>query len=216
MLRELLNKLSGRQLTAIILAAILVPGAVGAAVTFQPVAIVEPGSGRQSYIDGSRRLAVFDPIAGYRSNPANSVEISTSNYGSRCETYQQYKIPNGKSLVITAISGFERLYDKSSQSSGFYVYVGANCSGHILTAHYSSVSSASPSAPVAVDLGVGITVKSGSTVSVYSLNNYGYTFLHGYLVPASAVPITTTAEEAANESKPITAEEVTAKFKQFK
>lgn len=215
MLRELLNKLSGRQLTAIILAAILVPGAVGAAVTFQPVAIVEPGSGRQSYIDGSRRLAVFDPVAGYRSNPANSVEISTSNYGSRCETSQQYKIPNGKALVITAINGYENRHSEV-QFSGFYVYNGAGCTGSFLTVHSTNIPSVGMRTPVSVDLGSGILVKAGKTVSIYSLNNYGYTFLHGYLIPASAAPAAATAEEAANEPKPITAEEVAAKLKQFK
>jgi hypothetical protein len=214
MLRELLSKLSGGQITTIILTLILVPGAVGAAVTFQPVAIVEPASGRQSYIDIGRKLYVYDPIAGYRNNPANIVTIPISNSGSKCETSRQYVVPAGKALIITAISGFENANDSTSGSIGFLVHDGANCTGSLVAAHVSSAANGARYAPVNVDLGVGIAVKAGKTVSLTSFSNFGVTFLHGYLTPASAVPAAMTAE-AANEPASISAAEATAKLRQY-
>ena len=114
MLRELSNKLSSGQITLIILAMIFVPGTVTAAVVFQPVAIVDPSSGKQSYVDNSRRLSVFDPVAGHRNNPANYVRIAISNNGSQCEVNQQYVIPTGKSLILTAISGYSYMYGSTT------------------------------------------------------------------------------------------------------
>lgn len=213
MLRELVNKFSGRQLTAIILAAILVPGAVGAAVTFQSVAIVDPFTRKQAWVDSSRRLSVFDPIAGYRNNPLNMVEIYVSNNISRCETRFQYKVPAGKALIITAISGYEQYYNLSY--AGITVYDEANCQGAVLTSHFSPVSNSSLYAPIAIDLGVGILVKPGKTVSVASTSNVGLTFLHGYLVPAAAAPAAGLAE-TESEPTPITADEFAAKLKRYK
>lgn len=212
MVREVLSKLTGWQITSIAWALILVPGAVTAAVTFQPVAIVDPTTGKQATVDSGQRLRVFDPVAGYRNSPASFVSIKVSNVGTQCETSWQYIVPSGKALVITAISGYESQTSPSVNASGYFVYDGANCVGQLLTAHYSFVSSGSPRAPVAVDLGVGIVVQAGKTVAVRSDNNFGYTFLHGYLIPASAVPATPSAE-VVREPKAITAAEVAAKSK---
>ena len=209
MLQEILAKFTGGQLTAMILAAIFVPGAVGAAVTFQPVTIVDPNTGAKSLVDAGRRLWVFDPIAGYRNSPANAVDIKISNGVTGCETFYQYTIPAGKALVITAISGFEAGDTAIGDNAGYYIYDGASCSGTTLTAHFSA---AGTRQPVAVDLGNGIVVKAGKTVSVYSLNNNGYTFIHGYLVPATAAPAVP-ASEIAYEPKPITAADVATKMK---
>ena len=211
MLREILGKFTGGQLTAIILAAILVPGAVGAAVTFQPVTIVDPNTGSKSYVDPGRKLWVYDPFAGFRNNPANFVEVFVSNLGDSCETFYDYTIPSGKALVITAISGIEDQYGTSTYA-GFYVYDAPDCSGKLVAMHASSVTSSLPSAPVTVDYGSGIVVKAGKTLSVFSKHNLGYTFLHGYLVPATAVPAVPSAE-AMYEPKPITAADVAAKSK---
>lgn len=214
MFRDIVSKLSGSQITTIVLALILVPGAVGAAVTFQPVTIVEPATGKQSYIDSGRKLHVYDPIAGYRNNPANIVTIPISNSGSKCEMSRQYVVPVGKALIITAISGFENANDSSSGPVGFLVYDGANCSGSLVAAHVSSASTGARYAPVNVDLGVGIAVKAGKTVSLTSFSNFGVTFLHGYLAPASAVPAATTAE-AVSEPASISAVEAAAKLKGY-
>jgi hypothetical protein len=214
MFRDIVNKLSGGQITAIILALILIPGAVGAAVTFQSVTIVDPASGRQSYIDSGRKLYVYDPVAGYRNNPANMVTIPMDNGGSACETSRQYVVPAGKALIITAISGFEAPGASSSSYSGFLVYDGAGCSGSLVAAHVSSTSNEVTNVAVNVDLGVGIAVKAGKTVSLLSISNFGFTFLHGYLLPASAVPAAATAE-AAIDPRPISAAEAAAKLKRY-
>jgi hypothetical protein len=192
MLRDIVNKLSGGQITMIILALILVPGAVGAAVTFQPVAIVDPTSGRPSYIDSGRRLYVYDPVAGYRNNPANIVEINFRNSGTRCEGVA-YTVPSGKVLILTNITGNAQYDDL--QYAEFLVIDGGNCSGRVLTSLRSSVSPTSPATPVALDMGGGIVVQPGRTISLYSYHDKGFTSLHGYLAPASAAPAASSAQQ---------------------
>ena len=209
MLREISNRLSGGQITLIILAAILVPGTVTAAVVFQPVAIVDPTSGKQSYVDNGRKLWVYDPIAGYRNNPATYVRIAISSNGSQCETNQQYVIPAGKSLILTAITGYLFLYGNSN-FAGYHLLDGAGCTSSSITSNIASVSSASPAVPVAVDLGTGIVVAAGKTLSLRSVANQGPTYLHGYLVPAGAFPAMASAEGEAQVPR-IEATEVAAK-----
>lgn len=206
MLRELLSKFSGGQLTWLATIAILVPGTVGAAVAYQPVSIVDPSSGAKAYVDAYRRVSVYDPIAGYQNNPVNFVEIAVSN-GNKCDTGYQYAVPAGKALVITAISGykFRGSFDGLSQ---FYVYDGPGCTGKVLTNHSSQLTQTDLTSSFNIVLGTGIPVKAGKTVSVLSINNLGYVFLHGYLVPAGAVP----AGPAAGEPKGISAAEVNAKL----
>ena len=210
MLREISNKLSGGQITLIILAAILVPGTVTAAVVFQPVAIVDPSTGKQSYVDNGRKLWTFDPVAGYRNSPANFVRISISNNGNQCEASQQYVIPAGKSLILTAITGYAYLYSNNA-SAGYHLFDGANCTSSAMTSYVASVSSAAPAVPLAIDLGTGIVVAAGKTLSVKSVSNAGYTYLHGYLVPAAAVPATASADGEAQPPR-VAATEVAAKM----
>jgi hypothetical protein len=200
MFRDLVSKLSGGQITTIILALILVPGAVGAAVTFQPIAIVDPTSGRPSYIDPGRKLYVHDPIAGYRNNPANVVHVSMRHFGTTCDG--SYTIPAGKALIITSISGYEQQYNNMLRS-GVTLIDGARCSGLVLADHMSSVSVAAPAAPVAMKFGAGILVRPGRTVSFTSYYNIGTTYMHGYLVPAAAVAATASAQEREGPS-PVT------------
>jgi hypothetical protein len=192
MFRDIVNKLSGGQITAIILALILIPGAVGAAVAFQPIAIVDPSTGRSSYIDSGRKLYVYDPIAGYRNNPANVVHVSMRHFGTTCDG--SYTIPVGKALIITSISGYEHQYNNQLRS-GVTLIDGLRCSGLVLADHMSSVSVAAPAAPVAMDFGAGILVKPGRAVSFTSYYNIGTTYMHGYLVPAAAVPAAASAHE---------------------
>jgi hypothetical protein len=185
MFRDLVSKLSGGQITTIILALILIPGAVGAAVTFQPIAIVDPSTGRSSYIEPGRKLYVYDPIAGYRNNPANVVHVSMRHFGTTCDG--SYTIPAGKALIITSISGYEHQYNNQLRS-GVTLIDGLRCSGLVLADHMSSVSVAAPAAPVAMNFGAGILVRPGRAVSFTSYYNIGTTYMHGYLVPAAAVP----------------------------
>ena len=78
-----------------------------------------------------------------------------------------------------------------------------------MTSNLASVSSASPAVPVAVDLGTGIVVAAGKTLSLKSVANHGNTYLHGYLVPATAVPAMADVDTQAPR---ITAAEVAAKM----
>ena len=153
---------------------------------------------------------LFRSIAGYRNNPANIVEIVVSNLGTQCESAQQYIVPAGKALVLTAVSGYA--IATASGPSGYFVYDGAACGGSLITAYVASASSTSLASPVAVEFGAGLVVKPGKTLAVYSSNNTGYTFLHGYLVPAGAVPAVASADASA-EPTPITAAAVAAKMK---
>jgi len=209
MLRDLLSKLTGAQITIIALALIFVPGTVAAAIAFQPVAIVDPITGKQSLVDKFRRLSVYDPVAGYRNNPANYVEIFVSNSGDLCDTSFQYTVPAGHALVLTAIAGDVVQTSTSFSRSGFSLYDGPSCVGNLLLHHLSSVSSAASANPVAVDLGNGIVIRPGKTVSMWSINNYGYTFMVGYLVPASAVPAT------ALDGRAISASDIAEKMRRM-
>lgn len=213
MLREIVNKLSGVQITMITLAAILVPGAVSAGITFQPVAIVDATAGFKAAVDNGNKLHVFDPIAGYRNNPANTVEIVVSNGGANtCQTAYDYPVPAGKALVVTAITGYFSQYVPTINYSGFTVYDGAVCSGHVVAASSSSVNSSGPTAPVSQEFGVGLVMKAGKTVSVKSYNNFGFTFIHGYLVPSAAAPVATGVDAMA-EPRSVTAADADKKTK---
>lgn len=214
MFGKILDKLSGSHITAIAITAMVVPGAAVAAVAYQAVAIVDPNTGSRSYVDSGRRLSVYDPIAGYGNAPWNKVEIKISNSGNLCETNYEYKVPTGRALIITAVSGYETQYSTSVNFSGYHLYDNTGCSGNFLSAHISPVTSSSQRVPLAVELGSGVVVRPGKTVSVYSVNNYGFTFLHGYLVPASSIPAAAAAG-AAGEPRSISAAEVAAKAAKF-
>jgi hypothetical protein len=217
MLRDVFSKLSGGNIAAIIIAAILAPTAVYAvAPALMTIASI---TGVPATVDAAHRLWVYDTVEGvyqapqyYRNNPANFVDITVTNHGFVCETSQQYVIPAGKALVMTAISGYTDFTTDLTNISGVLIYDGAGCTGKLLTTYLSTVRADLPFSPVNASFGQGIAVKAGKTVSVFSNENNGYTFIHGYLVPASAVPAASLAE-AALEPKPITSAEVMAKMK---
>ncbi len=73
--RKLFGLFSGAQLTCMVCAAIVTPGAVYA-VTFTSVVITDPGTGKQAAVDSGRRLYTYDPVAGLANNPVNLVQIS--------------------------------------------------------------------------------------------------------------------------------------------
>ena len=185
--RAIFDRLSGTHITIIVCAAILAPSALYGAVTYSNVAIVNPATGTAAVVDNRGHLNVVDYYGEYASNPLNQIDILVSNTGTTCETLAEWPVPNGKAFIITAMSGYKYQYSSSSNYAGVLLWSGSNCSGHLLTTHYDSVSQTSPAAPVAVQYGSGIPVAAGSTVSIYSNNNNGFTSLHGYLVPAAWV-----------------------------
>jgi len=202
MLDKLLEKLSGRQITAIILALIFVPGAVGAAVTFQPVTIVDPTTGKQSLVDGGRRLYVYDPIAGYRNNPANNVQLSASG-GVSCST--AWTAPAGKALIVTSLDGYFQSASTSSTAAGFQLVSGSCATATTLAQAYTDASFTNHVAPVNLDFGPGIVFRAGKDITVRWHNNTGYLYLHGYIVPDSLFP-QASALAAGGISQPNTAD----------
>jgi len=187
MLRDLLDKFSGRQLTAIILAAILVPGAVGAAVTFNPVAIVDPLTGKQSAVDAARRLLVVDNLAAYENNPQNYVRISGLALGNG-STYQIYTVPAGKSLIIKSVN---TTYSGGRAGWDNWIYFYHSTTG---PENY-IIGFDEPGAMGGhnVSLGNGFYVHSGEALLYKGGTQYGYTYMlnisiEGYLVPSTAVP----------------------------
>src|SRR4051794_9623786 len=185
--RRVLGLFTGTHITVMVCAALLAPGAVYAIAT-TAVAITDPVSGHQAAVDAGRRVYTLDAIAYYKNNPANQRDIYISNTGNVCENAYQYTIPAGSGFIITAMSGLEYKYSDANNYSGIFVNSAPNCTGTSITSHVSSVSTTAAIAPIVAEYGVGIPVPAGSTISVFSINNFGYTYIHGYLVPASAVP----------------------------
>ncbi|WP_374308219.1 hypothetical protein [Methylocella sp.] len=187
MFRELLDKFSGRQLTAVALAAILVPGALGAAVTFQPVAIVDPGTGKQSHVDGARRLFVVDPVAGYTNDPGNIVNIA--DFSTNASGFHPiYTVPNGKTLLIRSIS-WSYYSDTEGNNSYAYLYdVKSNVKFNFEGLHVAESQTAS--------FAPGILVASGALSFIYSGKGGSRLYIQGDLLPASAAPAPSSQEAA--------------------
>ena len=70
MFRKILESFNATHITAIIIAAMITPGAVYA-VTESNVVITDAKSGATASVGVSHNLNVYDPIAGYANNPAN-------------------------------------------------------------------------------------------------------------------------------------------------
>lgn len=184
--RKLFGVLTGWQLTILGSVAILAPGVVYAAVNFQAVAIVDPGSGTKSKIDAGRRLHVFDPVANQENNPANFVNVQFIHNGTAntAKCLLVYTVPSGRALVITGVSGsVEKL--SGSNSSSFYIDSSDTCPSPDLVGY--SVA-AQTYTLIESNLQPGVAVPSGSKVSTYTFNANAYGFIRGYLVPASWVP----------------------------
>lgn len=213
MLRKFSESFTATHATIMFGLALFAPGAFVMAAAVTPV-IIQDSAGRQASVSGGQ-LKVYDQLADYAKDPANAVDVAVRNSGNQCERTQSYRPPSGKSLVITAASGFFEQSTISPYYSGFTLYSGAQCNGRLLTAYDAGVvspdGSSSAFAPVSVQFGNGIVLPQGQALSLYSVNNQGFTFIHGYLVPASAVPAPGTAE-AAWQGEPVTAEMVAAKM----
>ena len=97
--RRLFGIFSGAQITFMVCAAIITPGAVYA-VTGTSVFITDPTSGKQAEV-ASGRLYTYDPITAYANNPANLVVLAGS-----CKPNTVTKIftvPAGKVIILKAL-----------------------------------------------------------------------------------------------------------------
>lgn len=193
MMRELLNKFSGRQLTALAIAALFVPGALGAAVVFQPVSIVDPNTGTKSFVDLGRRLYVHDPIAGYTNNPGNIVNVTQGMFSNNA-AFPLYTTPTGKAFVIKSA---QFSYFGNADRNNIYLYL-TNTSGHTMavvealetagTLHYSY------DPGIVVASGQQLMARFGSTDG--QGGRYALLTLQGYLVPAASLPAALSLEAA--------------------
>lgn len=196
MITELLKKFSGAQLTAIVLALIFTPAAVGAAVSFQPVAIVDPSTGKQSYVDNGRKLWTYDPVAGYRNNPYNFFQMSVNPVFADNTLHVIYTVPTGKALILTAVNISH--YHGIAGNDNFLYVMTQNYGRYI--AGFDDVNAAGTHT---IDLGTGYYLHSGDRLQYLGGNGSNSTMgaimsLTGYLVPDNTLP-PVTAQVAAEQ-----------------
>ncbi|HMN71779.1 MAG TPA: hypothetical protein PKA55_07910 [Rhodoblastus sp.] len=190
MLRALVDKLSGFQLTAIILAALFIPGAVGAAVTYQAVGLIDPITGVKGRVLAGGRLWTQDYFADFKNNPINRVRISNSTIGDG--TYRViYTIPSGKALIIDGAT--VTIYNGTNGADN-YMY----CS--VGSMYITLLDSPNSVATQSYNLGSGIYLHPGDKIqckgsNFTNANLVGLILMQGYLVPAAAVPAIGSVEE---------------------
>lgn len=192
-MKSLLDKLSGTHITILALAAMSVPSALGAAVVYQAVGIVDPTTGTKALVDAGRRLYVHDPIAGFANNPYNTVNLvhSVSSDG---KTTAVYTPPAGKALIIKSV---QFNYYNNSLLDEIYLSLN-NPYGNSLAmirAHDKAGSLSSVYEP-------GIVLRSGQQLSSIfgtsnpSVTKYALLYVQGYLIPANSLPAPSSAEAA--------------------
>lgn len=189
-MRGILNKLSGTHITIIALAALSVPGALGAAVVSQAVSIVDATSGVKAFVDAGRRLFVYDPIAGLANHPANIVNIVQSA-SSDNNIYPVYTPPAGKALVIRSAQ-FSYYLNEAQNSLWLYLanQIGANKFNFQASEKSGSLESVFEPG-VVLQGGEQLTLRFGSSNGGAK---FGMLTLQGYLVPTSAIPATASLE----------------------
>ncbi len=80
--RRYFGPFSGTHLTVMVCTALLVPGALYAAVNYTNVAISDLNLGTTATVDVQNRLRVYDFVAGYTKNPNRVVNIVDNTDGS--------------------------------------------------------------------------------------------------------------------------------------
>lgn len=190
-IREVLSKFTGGQLTAIVITAILCPTAVGASYSFQPVAIIDPATGKQSMVDNGRRLIVYDPVAGDKNNPSNLVNISAylANNGT---TQVLYTVPSGTAIVLTSAS-MSYFGGVAGNDNYTYCYRKTPTVQHLI-ANFDDTAVAGTHN---MNFGSGIYLRSGDVLRCQGRNGAGSTMstaihFEGYKVSNSSVPAATT------------------------
>lgn len=191
MVKELASKLSGAQITLLGLAAILaVPGALVAAVTYTPVAIVDTTSGKQARVDSGQKLWTFDYYAALRNNPANFVHIGASVISNGNLTIL-YTVPTGKALILTSAN---TVYYNGTSGGDNYLYC-YNKGSYLFGFENPAVVGQH-----SVGFGSGPFLHAGATIACFGATATGSiaarVSIQGYLVPDNAVPATGSAEMA--------------------
>ena len=191
MVKEIASKLSGAQITLLGLAAILaVPGAVVAAVTYTPVAIVDTTSGKQAHVDSGQKLWTYDYYAALRNNPANFVHIG-ANVISNGNAIILYTVPAGKALILTSAN---TVYYNGTSGGDNYMYC-YNTGSYLFGFENPGVTGQH-----SIGFGSGPFLHAGATLACLGATSSGSitakVSIQGYLVPDNAVPATNSAEMA--------------------
>jgi hypothetical protein len=188
--RKLFGLFTGAQLTIMTCAAIVVPGALYATVTYTPVAIIDPNTGSLAAVDSARRLWTYNPIEAYTNNPGYLVNIEVGFDESGSNT-AFYTVPTGKILLIKAITW--TFYNNTTGNNNYlYLYDGA---GNLLT----NFEGLTVAANMTEDFPAPVVAHAGGMYYDYNdggIGTGGYLYIQGYLVPSSVVPAAGTPESA--------------------
>lgn len=177
--------------TIVIVAAIVTPGALYGAVTFQAVSIVDPNTGANTFVDTGRRLYVYDPISGYANNPANFVRIS-GQVASDGVLHTAYTVPVGKAFILKSV---DMSYFNGTVGSDNYTYF-YDVSGGAVT-FIAGFDDGNQFGTHNVVLGNGWYLHSGAILEYDSSSGGTMSTefsIEGYLVPSGAVPAAASLE----------------------
>jgi hypothetical protein len=198
-MREFFNKLSGTQITIILLAlAVSGPGTLGAAVVYQAVALVDPTTGAKAKIDSAKSLHVADPFVDYAFNPANFVTIAVAlpcNKASSTNPMTIYSPPSGKALLIKSsqMHAFDNAFGNTIvvgaatkiSNKALIFFTTSNMTDSLSTVYASPLVVKAPDS-----IATTCATKDTTTLKIPVLQ------IQGYLVPATTVPATASVEEA--------------------
>jgi hypothetical protein len=189
MFRKLAESFTATHVTAIFIAAILVPSAAYA-VTYSNVAITDATSGTTAMVDGSRRLHTYDSLAALTNNPKNLVNIVY--HGGNSGSTVIYTVPAGKTLIIKEFT-WDFYYN--APGTDIFVYLYDSADKNIMgfdsdRAH--AVEHATFDAGLVAHAGT-LTADWGTTTG----GTYHNLYIQGYLVPAATAPMAGTPEAMA-------------------
>lgn len=178
--RKLFGIFSGAQITAIVIAGIVTPGAVYAVAT-SAVTITDPATGHQSAVDASRRLYVYDPVAGLQNSPLNDKRVS-GYCDSGTANPASYAPPSGYALIVKSA---DFTFWNGTSGADNYVYL-SSTAGWIAGLDSPNTADFKNS-----DLGNGYYVRPGESITFSCVATAGFDSnfsVEGYLVPSNAVP----------------------------
>jgi hypothetical protein len=167
----------------VIVASLLVPTAVSAAVTTQLVSIVG-ASKNKADVTGASQLLTTEAA------PSSFVEYSGLNEpsGNTCDNI--VTIPTGKGFIARNIEASPVAFNAESIALKFFT--GPTCSGTQFATMVLSAGSGTVSFPQSFGLNPGFAFATGSTISVEAGTSGPFdVYVQGYTVPSSDVPGTT-------------------------
>ena len=175
---KLFGIFSGAQVTVMVCAALVTPGALYAA-SYTYVVLTDPITGHGALVDPSRRLSVYDPIAGYSNDPANLVVLA--GICAPNATKNIFTVPTGKALILkTMHMGY---FDGTANFKNYVIFIDNN-TGIYMSQFYDL----SAVQTFQVDFGSGFYIHAGDGFSCQSSVTANFT-TYGYYVPAAAVPV---------------------------